>query len=129
MKNGQINLLNQRQENIIKNHGIMTEDNGFYYMRVRYYDPEIGRFISEDPIGFEGGDVNLMAYVGNNPVLLIDPNGLELRIYNRPVDGGPLSWIGANHAFLYSTEEDIAWGTSGSSGSGAQTDETRVINK
>ncbi len=86
-------------------------------------------FISEDPIGFEGGDVNLMAYVGNNPVLLIDPNGLELRIYNRPVDGGPLSWIGANHAFLYSTEEDIAWGTSGSSGSGAQTDETRVINK
>ncbi|MBI5196251.1 MAG: hypothetical protein HZA10_08005 [Nitrospirae bacterium] len=33
-------------------------------------------FISEDPIGFEGGDVNLMAYVGNNPMLLIDPLGL-----------------------------------------------------
>jgi len=53
----------------------MTEPNGFYYMRARYYDPQVGRFISEDPIGFEGGDVNLYAYVGNNPVNLIDPNG------------------------------------------------------
>ncbi|MBI5196249.1 MAG: hypothetical protein HZA10_07995 [Nitrospirae bacterium] len=33
-------------------------------------------FISEDPIGFDGGDVNLMAYVGNNPVNRIDPLGL-----------------------------------------------------
>jgi len=54
----------------------MTEPNGFYYMRARYYDPEVGRFISEDPLGFDGGDVNLYVYVGNNPVLLIDPLGL-----------------------------------------------------
>jgi len=33
-------------------------------------------FISEDPIGFDGGDVNLYAYVANNPVLRIDPSGL-----------------------------------------------------
>jgi hypothetical protein len=33
-------------------------------------------FISEDPIGFEGGDTNLMVYVGNNPILLNDPDGL-----------------------------------------------------
>jgi RHS repeat-associated protein len=56
-------------------YGVMTELNGLYYMRARYYDPEIGRFISEDPIGFAGGDVNLYAYVGNNPILIIDPNG------------------------------------------------------
>ena len=56
--------------------GVMTEPNGFYYMKARYYDPAIGRFISEDPIGFDGGDVNLMAYVGNNPVTGIDPSGL-----------------------------------------------------
>jgi RHS repeat-associated protein len=55
----------------------MTEPNGFYYMRARYYDPEVGRFISEDPIGFEGGDVNLYLYASNNPVLLIDPSGLK----------------------------------------------------
>jgi RHS repeat-associated protein len=55
--------------------GVMTEPNGFYYMRARYYDPQVGRFISEDPIGFEGGDTNLMAYVGNNPVMGVDPEG------------------------------------------------------
>jgi uncharacterized protein RhaS with RHS repeats len=44
-------------------------------MRARYYDPEVGRFISEDPIGFQGGEVNLCAYVGNNPVNLVDPQG------------------------------------------------------
>ncbi|MBI4619432.1 MAG: RHS repeat-associated core domain-containing protein, partial [Desulfobacterales bacterium] len=57
-------------------HGVMTEPNGFYYMKARYYDPNVGRFISEDPIGFEGGDVNLMVYVGANPVNEIDPSGL-----------------------------------------------------
>ncbi len=56
--------------------GVMTEDNGWYYMRARYYDPEIGRFISEDPLGFGGGDVNLYAYCLNNPVMFSDPLGL-----------------------------------------------------
>jgi len=54
----------------------MAEPNGFYYMRARYYDPNVGRFISEDPSGFGGGDVNLMAYVGNNPINYTDPLGL-----------------------------------------------------
>jgi RHS repeat-associated protein len=57
-------------------YGVMAEPNGFYYMRARYYDPRVGRFISEDPIGFDGGDVNLYAYVGGNPVTEIDPEGL-----------------------------------------------------
>lgn len=56
-------------------YGVMTEPNGLYYMRARYYDPDVGRFISEDPIGFEGGDVNLFAYVLNNPLNFIDPEG------------------------------------------------------
>jgi RHS repeat-associated protein len=57
--------------------GVMAEPNGFYYMRARYYDPQVGRFISEDPIGFDGGDENLYAYVGNNPVMGVDPSGLK----------------------------------------------------
>jgi RHS repeat-associated protein len=58
-------------------YGVMAEPNGLYYMRARYYDPTVGRFISEDPLGFGGGDVNLSAYVRNNPVNRIDPTGLN----------------------------------------------------
>ncbi len=42
----------------------------------RWYDAEVGRWISEDPIGFAGGDVNLGRYVGNASVIYVDPNGL-----------------------------------------------------
>jgi RHS repeat-associated protein len=56
-------------------YGVMAEPNGLYYMRARYYDPTVGRFISEDPLGFGGGDVNLYAYVRNQPVNWIDPWG------------------------------------------------------
>ncbi len=52
------------------------EESGLYYYRARYYDPKIGRFISEDPIGLAGGDINYFSYVGNNPVNEIDPMGL-----------------------------------------------------
>jgi RHS repeat-associated protein len=48
---------------------------GLYYYRARYYDPHLGRFISEDPIGFRGGE-NFYAYVGGNPVSQKDPLGL-----------------------------------------------------
>ncbi len=49
---------------------------GSYYYRARYYDARMGRFISEDPIGLAGGDVNLYVMVGNNPVNFVDPWGL-----------------------------------------------------
>jgi RHS repeat-associated protein len=58
-------------------YGVMAEPNGLYYMRARYYDPSVGRFISEDPLGFGGGDVNLFAYTRNNPANRIDPLGLS----------------------------------------------------
>ena len=51
-------------------------ETGLYYYRARYYDPQIGRFLSEDPIGFAGVDVNLYRYVANNPINFIDPSGL-----------------------------------------------------
>jgi len=57
--------------------GVMDDDNGLLYMRARYYDPDLGRFLTKDPIGFEGG-VNLYAYAADNPVVLIDPAGLCL---------------------------------------------------
>ena len=47
------------------------------YSRARMYDPKLGRFISEDPIGFAGGDVNLYGYVRNMPLWYRDPRGLQ----------------------------------------------------
>ena len=57
--------------------GVMTETNGLLYMRARYYDPKLGRFLSEDPSGFDGG-LNLYAYTGGNPVMRVDPSGLAV---------------------------------------------------
>ena len=49
------------------------EETGFIYLRNRYYDPSIGRFITEDP-ACDG--TNWYVYCGNNPVIFIDPEGL-----------------------------------------------------
>ena len=49
-----------------------------HYNYHRYYDPNAGRYFRSDPIGFLGGDLNLYAYVENNPVNRIDPLGLEV---------------------------------------------------
>lgn len=51
-------------------------ETGLSYYRARYYDARVGRFLSEDPIGFAGGDVNLYRYVGNSPINYTDPSGL-----------------------------------------------------
>jgi RHS repeat-associated protein len=50
-------------------------DAGLYYNRARWLDPRIGRFLSEDPLGFEGGDSNLYRYANNDPFNLVDPSG------------------------------------------------------
>ena len=54
----------------------LDADTGLYYNRARYYDPDLGRFISVDPIGFDAGDGNFYRYVGNMPVTFRDPLGL-----------------------------------------------------
>ena len=54
-------------------------ETGLYYLNSRYYDPEIGRFISADSIEYADPEtingINLYAYCGNNPVMNIDPSG------------------------------------------------------
>jgi RHS repeat-associated protein len=50
-------------------------ESSLYYMRARYFDPTAGRFISEDPIDFQGG-INFYAYVSNRPVNFSDLLGL-----------------------------------------------------
>jgi RHS repeat-associated protein len=59
---------------------------GLYYYRARYYNPQLGRFISEDPIGMAGG-LNAFAYTNNRPTIATDPSGLRIKVnvaYNFP---------------------------------------------
>jgi RHS repeat-associated protein len=56
-----------------------------YYGRARYLDPALGRFVSEDPIGLDGG-INLYALDGNDPVNGWRAMGIELE----PADGGSI---------------------------------------
>lgn len=49
-------------------------ETGWYYYRARFYDPRGGRFVSEDPIGLDGGP-NAFSYVDSGPVNFSDPSG------------------------------------------------------
>ena len=60
----------------------------------RWYDPEVGRWLSEDPIGFEGGDANLYRYVANDPGNGVDPSGLEGSNPPIPIGSIPIPNLG-----------------------------------
>jgi RHS repeat-associated protein len=74
------------------------------FSRARYYDPNVGRFLSEDPFAF-GGGINFYAYVGNDSTNFTDPLGLECKpkcfaqLKYRPTD--PTKPNGMTHAFWY----------------------------
>jgi RHS repeat-associated protein len=65
---------------------------GYYYAQARYYHPDIGRFVSEDPLGWRVSEqvskfskmpqaFNKYSYTANNPIILIDPNGEAIKFH------------------------------------------------
>ena len=73
---GKVRSKTETVENPIRYCGeYFDEETGLYYLRARYYDPTVGRFISEDPA--EDG-LNWYVYCGNNPVMFVDPSGLVI---------------------------------------------------
>jgi RHS repeat-associated protein len=94
----------------------LDTETGLYYYRARYYDSAVGRFISEDPIGFSAGDTNLYRYVNNSPTNWTDALGTDIFsdtgnfLYDRLVDtdkvvaGFANFWTGS-----YSTQLRNEW--------------------
>lgn len=75
---------------------------GLYFYRARWYDPQVGRFVSRDPLGLAAGDPNLSAYVFNSPLHHTDPSGMIV-----PLIVGGVVAAGAIYGFIqgYSTGE------------------------
>ena len=110
----------------------------------RNYDPEVGRWMSKDPILFEGGDADLYVYVFNDPINLVDPSGLEpgdrfssenraavdainyINNISRVTDIEYSGAVNRNMDGTYSATYSIA-GTSGSSTIGPLTDGTTAV--
>ena len=67
------------------------QETRLYHLGARYYDPQLGRFLSEDPIGIAGG-LNLYAYAGNDPVNARDPSGTVVILDPVTVSGDGDSW-------------------------------------
>ncbi len=72
---GETELIGEPSDNPFQYTGRENDGTGLYYYRFRYYSPYLKRFISEDPIGLMGGDVNYYVYVWNSPLRWIDPFG------------------------------------------------------
>jgi RHS repeat-associated protein len=111
-------------------------DTGIYFYRARYYDQNVGRFLTEDPAGFDGGR-SFYSYTRNNPALLTDPSGftpeqkcdcqgnsggwrvagkccqrtVPMPSSTRPNPYGPCdSFAYINAAYIYANGGDNAWG-------------------
>ncbi len=90
--------------------GKQTDPTGLQYLRARYYDPSIGRFLTPDPLA----SVQRYAYPGDNPARSIDPTGLCVPrvpcpgpldtardwLSDRGKDTGAVGWYTLTHPWL-----------------------------
>jgi RHS repeat-associated protein len=76
-------------------------ETGIYEYRARFYDANTGRFLSEDPVGFGGGN-NFYVYSSNNPALFTDPSGLNSQA------GDLMNWLfGDFYANRYHSNDNV----------------------
>jgi RHS repeat-associated protein len=99
-------------------------ESGLHYYRARYYDSNVGRFISVDPIGFDAGDTNLYRYVFNSSTNHTDPSGKIVPLLAAFLVGGlaagaagaaigGITGFARSLANAYDNGEELSWGTIG----------------
>lgn len=85
-------------------------DSGFVYMQARYYDPQVGRFLSADPVGSEEGGIykfSRFAYANNNPITNSDPTGKDTEVQLRSYIIGHAPLQGDyGHQYVYIRDTD-----------------------
>jgi len=89
-----------------------SDPSGFIYFGARYYDPAIGRFITEDPLGMIDGP-NMYLYASNDPVNLVDLWGLDTYYVNYELiaeDHKPTQGI-VSHSYVALTDNGIVTNT------------------
>ncbi len=83
-------------------------ETGLYYLKARYYDPNVGRFVNEDTVEGEVNNplsLNIYGYVSNNPLIYIDPTG-----HQQMMDGNGFdSRILGGNGVLYNKSGSVAW--------------------
>ncbi|MCX4729508.1 polymorphic toxin-type HINT domain-containing protein [Streptomyces sp. NBC_01363] len=108
--NGQATATGTASSNPYTFTGRESDGTGLLYYRDRYYDPETGRFISQDPIGQAGG-TNLYQYALSSPTTYTDPTGDNPMIAACAVGGlmdGGIDW-----AFQRLSGRKVNWGQVG----------------
>ena len=106
---------------VAKYAGELEDTSGLYYDNARYFSPSLGRFISPDPLGTNGGSTNPYEYAADDPVDFTDPTGLFVPIL-LPILGGAI--IGAIEGALFNVAnnalDNVLSGRKYSAGQAAQ---------
>ena len=99
--------------------GLYDPDTKLVHFGYREYDPEIGRWLSKDPLLFGGGDSNLYGYVLQDPVNLVDPTGeffkLALKVLTTGIEW---AWKATKNAFNHWRKPKPRKGEMGGPGAG-----------
>ncbi len=93
-------------------------ETGAYYYRARYYDTSVGRFISEDPIGFDAG-TNFYRYALNNPIRFSDPFGNDVWLEG-PSGNEPTGHLSINVGDPNGNYDSYSFGVNGDSWLGGE---------
>jgi len=90
--------------------GLYDPDTGLVHFGAREYDASTGRWLTKDPILFNGGDTNLYSYVSNDPINFIDPSGqFAILPALGIIAAGTALGVAGHYVYEYATDPLFRW--------------------